>query len=105
MVHDNGICILVQLPWFAGGKGRAVGGTMGWFDFLFKERDTVKTSAAKPAQVRATSDADAYEAWYDEQVRLGLADIDAGRVVAHEEVVKRGEALLRRLERKHAKAA
>lgn len=49
--------------------------------------------------------ADAYDAWYDEQVRLGLVDIDAGRVVSHGDVVKQGEALLRRLERKHAKAA
>ena len=48
---------------------------------------------------------DAYEAWYDEQVGMGLEDINAGRVVAHEDVVKHGEALLRRLERKHAKAA
>ncbi len=27
-----------------------------------------------------------YAAWFDEQVRLGLEDIDAGRVVSHDEV-------------------
>ena len=36
----------------------------------------------------------AYEAWYDEQVRLGLEDIEAGRVLSHEEVARKSEALL-----------
>lgn len=47
----------------------------------------------------------AYEAWYDEQVRLGLEDIEAGRVLSHEEVVKKSEALLKRLEKKYASKA
>ncbi|MCC7310072.1 MAG: hypothetical protein IT510_02365 [Sulfuritalea sp.] len=46
-----------------------------------------------------------YEQWKDEQVKLGLADLDAGRVLSHEEVMRRSEARLRRLEKKHAKAA
>lgn len=29
-----------------------------------------------------------YEAWYEEQVRLGLEDLDAGRVVSDEDVRK-----------------
>lgn len=47
----------------------------------------------------------AYEAWYDEQVRLGLEDIEAGRVVSHEDVVKHAREQMARLKRKHAKAA
>jgi predicted transcriptional regulator len=47
----------------------------------------------------------AYEAWYDEQVRLGLEDIEAGRMLSHEEVVKKSEALLKRLEKKQARKA
>lgn len=27
-----------------------------------------------------------YEVWHDEQVRLGLEDIDAGRIVSHDEI-------------------
>ena len=64
----------------------------------------MKTDNAKKA-TPPKADHDNYDAWYDEQVRLGLEDIDAGRVIPHEEVVRRGKALLKRLERKHAKAA
>lgn len=46
-----------------------------------------------------------YQAWYDEQVRLGLEDIEAGRVIDHKEVVKRGQDQIARLKRQHAKAA
>jgi len=49
--------------------------------------------------------AQAYDAWYDEQVRLGLDDLDAGRVVSHEDVVKKSAALLQQLERKHGNKA
>lgn len=47
--------------------------------------------------------AQAYDAWYDEQVRLGLEDIEAGRVYSHEEVERRTDALMRKLEKKHAR--
>lgn len=46
-----------------------------------------------------------YEAWYDEQVRLGLEDIEEGRVVSHEEVVKHTAKLLEGLRKKHARKA
>lgn len=46
-----------------------------------------------------------YEAWYDAQVRLGLEDIEAGRLLSHEEVVKRGQEQIARLKRQHVKAA
>jgi predicted transcriptional regulator len=44
----------------------------------------------------------AYEAWYDEQVRLGLEDIEAGRVLSHEEVVKKLDRHMKLLEKKYA---
>lgn len=56
----------------------------------------------KPARKPA---AQPYEQWKDEQIQLGLDDLDAGRVLSHEEVMRRSEAHLRRLEKKHAKAA
>lgn len=41
----------------------------------------------KPEQKKTLAEQRAaYEAWYDEQVRLGLEDIEAGRVVSDEEV-------------------
>jgi len=40
---------------------------------------------AEPKKTVADQRAE-YEAWYDEQVRLGLEDIEAGQVVSHEEV-------------------
>lgn len=49
--------------------------------------------------------AEAYETWFDDQVRLGLEDIEAGRVVSHESVVKKSAALLKQLEKKHGKKA
>jgi predicted transcriptional regulator len=39
------------------------------------------TAESKLAEQRAQ-----YEAWYDEQVRLGLEDIEAGRVVSDDDV-------------------
>lgn len=47
----------------------------------------------------------AYDAWYDEQIRLGLEDLEAGRVLSHEEVVKKSEEYLKQLEKKHARKA
>lgn len=60
-------------------------------------------TAAKPktvAELRAE-----YEAWYDEQVRLGLEDIEAGRVVSHEAVLRKSAELLGELEKKHGRKA
>lgn len=76
---------------------------MGWFDYPYGNGDSMdKTPTARKA---AANPAQTYDEWYDEQIRLGLEDIEAGRVVSHEEVVRRGDAQLRRLEKKHAKAA
>jgi predicted transcriptional regulator len=38
-----------------------------------------------------------YEAWYEEQVRLGLDDLDAGRVVSSAEAEKHFERTLKQL--------
>ncbi len=46
------------------------------------------TEKSKLAEQRAQ-----YEAWFDEQVRLGLEDIEAGRVVSAEEVTKHMQSL------------
>jgi predicted transcriptional regulator len=46
------------------------------------------TEKSKLAEQRAQ-----YEAWFDEQVRLGLEDIEAGRVVSDEEVTKHMQRL------------
>ncbi len=56
---------------------------------------------AKPAQTPAQ----AYEAWYDEQVRLGLEDIEAGRVFTSEEVERHTDKLFKKLERKYGHKA
>lgn len=69
------------------------------FDQIFGEWDAMK----KPDPVKPEKQT--YEQWRDEQIKLGLADLDAGRVVSHEDVMKRGKALIERLKRKHAKAA
>jgi predicted transcriptional regulator len=69
---------------------------------------TTKSPRTKAEAPAAKSKAEAlkeYEAWYDEQVRLGLEDIKAGRVVPHEEVMKRTDRLLARLEKKHGRKA
>lgn len=46
-----------------------------------------------------------YEAWKDEQIRLGLEDFEHGRFFSHEEAVAQMDAHLKRLKKKHAKAA
>ena len=45
-----------------------------------------------------------YEAWYDEQIRLGLEDIEAGRVYSHEEVKQHVNALFAQLAEEDAQA-
>lgn len=62
----------------------------------------MKAATAKPAKEPTLED---YEAWKDEQIRLGIEDIEAGRVYSHEEVMKRSQARLKKLHKKHAKAA
>lgn len=47
----------------------------------------------------------AYEAWHDEQVRLGVQDIESGRIVSHEDVEKQTAELLGKLESKHGREA
>lgn len=63
--------------------------------------DLMSKSAAKPPN-EATKE---YEAWYEEQVRLGLDDLDAGRIVASEDAEKHFERTLKQLERKHGTKA
>jgi predicted transcriptional regulator len=47
----------------------------------------------------------AYEAWYAEQIRLGVEEIEAGLAIPHEEVMAKIRKKLDALKRKHAKAA
>lgn len=56
------------------------------------------------AKVKQTP-AQAYDAWYDEQVRLGLEDIEAGRIVSHEEFIKNMAEHMKKLAKKHAQKA
>jgi len=58
-------------------------------------------AAAKPKPTPAET----YDAWYDDQVRLGLEDIEAGRVVSHDDVVMKSAALLKQLKKKHGHQA
>jgi predicted transcriptional regulator len=72
----------------------------GYYRPVHSWETAMNATAKKPDPRR-----EAYEAWYDEQVRLGLEDIEAGRVVSHESVVKKSAALLKQLEKKHGKKA
>lgn len=45
-----------------------------------------------------------YEAWYDEQIRLGLEDLEAGRVHTDAEVWRRVEDLFAQIAEEDAKA-
>lgn len=56
------------------------------------------TAKAKPAQKR-----DEYREWFDKQVELGVADIEAGRILTDSQVRER--ILKRRLARVRQKAA
>lgn len=47
----------------------------------------------------------AYQDWFDAQVRLGLEDIEAGRIVSHEQVCKDMQTLLETIKTKHAPKA
>jgi predicted transcriptional regulator len=60
------------------------------------EGSIMKTATSKKAAPSRPGNDD-YDAWFDEQVRLGLEDIDAGRVISHEEVIRHSEAQLKRL--------
>lgn len=46
---------------------------------------------AKEAKTTAAEHRAEYEAWYEEQVRLGLEDLDAGRMVSDEDVKRHFE--------------
>lgn len=46
-----------------------------------------------------------YDAWYDEQIRLGIADADAGKVVSSEDAEAHMEAYIARKTRKHGRQA
>ena len=56
-------------------------------------------SAMKSDQ-EPTAKQKAYDAWYDEQVRLGIEDVDAGRVVSHAEAMRHWDDLFQKLEKK-----
>lgn len=51
----------------------------------------------KPARKKADDARAAYEAWYDEQVRLGLEDLAAGRVVSDTEATEHMRLLREKL--------
>lgn len=48
---------------------------------------------------------DAYREWFDEQVKLGLDDLEAGRIVSHEEVRAKVEKLIVQHSKHRQKAA
>jgi len=58
----------------------------------------------KPAMTKAEKQA-AYDEWYLAEVQKGLDDIEAGRVIPHEEVMKQAREHLDKLIRKNAKKA
>lgn len=62
----------------------------------------MKTAAKPKAEPHK---ADTYDAWKLEQIRLGLDDIEAGRIISNEEVERRSAAHLKRLAKKYDKAA
>jgi predicted transcriptional regulator len=68
----------------------ALAGRLSMICSLSDLAEPVMKNTAKPtlAEQRAQ-----YEAWYAEQVRLGLEDIQAGRVVSDEEVTKHMQRL------------
>lgn len=63
----------------------------------------MKTATAKKPASKAQekTPAQRYEEWYDEQIRLGIEDIEAGRIISHEEVIKRSDAHLAELKKKY----
>lgn len=63
----------------------------------------MKTATAKKIERKTPekTPAERYDEWYDEQIRLGIEDIEAGRVVSHEEVMKRSNAHLAELKKKY----
>jgi predicted transcriptional regulator len=71
--------------------------------FVPQREDAMKTTIA-PEKKPTLAD---YEAWKEEQIRLGLEDFEAGRVVSHEEVMAGLDAIIKRYEAKerHEKAA
>lgn len=58
-------------------------------------------TAAKPPKPAGQT----FEQWKAEQIKLGLDDLDAGRVLSHEEFMRQSDAHLKRLARKYGKAA
>ena len=61
------------------------------------------TKTAKP-MTKAEKQA-AYDAWYLAEVQKGLDDLDAGRVVSHEEAEEQMKRHLANLHRKHGHEA
>lgn len=53
-----------------------------------KAKDAMATAAERRAE---------YEAWYEQQVRLGLEDLDAGRVVSDAEATAHMQRIRGRL--------
>lgn len=48
---------------------------------------------------------ESYDRWFIAEVDKGLADIEAGRVISHEEAEKEMDAHMEKLLKKHGKAA
>jgi len=71
--------------------------------FDFSAGGIMKTATAKKPEPKPQekTPAQRYEEWYDEQIRLGIEDIEAGRVISHEEVMKRSNAHLAELKKKY----
>ena len=54
----------------------------------------MKNATAKPTAAERRAE---YDAWYEEQVGLGLEDLDAGRVVSDEEATAYMQSVRARL--------
>ncbi len=60
-------------------------------------------TATKPKVTKP--EAQTYAQWKEQQIQLGLDDLDAGRVISHEEFTRRSNARLKRLIKKHGATA
>ncbi len=74
---------------------------MNTSDFLMEGHMKTATAKKSASEVREKTPAQRYEEWYDEQIRLGIEDIEAGRVISHEEFMKRSDAHLAELKKKY----
>lgn len=63
------------------------------------------TAPMTPSEHDASQREAAYRSWFDEQVRLGIEDADAGNLHSDEAVRKHFEARVKKLDARHRQAA